>query len=413
MGGTVEAVETRNALTVAAVGQVSARVFELMLPTIAVVISSQTVAPIRHTIEWMAIAYALYGLGALPGALIADRVSARVTIIVGVFGCGVAALAAGEAPNGRVLSYCLGIMGLSASVCRPAGVALLHRTASDWRRALRVAVWAGRVAMVLTPALIAVVGARFGWHPTLRCVGYVLCALAVTASFLPVHERAAAGRRAPPLSPRAARFGLAPWPVFAAAALAAIAALGVTLITPWYVSTRVTSVAYGPATSAVLAIGLLGAVALGRIEPSVGRRAHLLLHAMAIVALVLMIVCTESALLLAVAMWTACSLATRAIDERMLAHLWAHRAPAMQAAMPSAWMGTVAALAVPLMAHSVRTGERPGLLWLIAAELLAVLVLALVISRRAATSESELTVAAPAGEDAYLLLPRGSRTGPP
>jgi hypothetical protein len=171
-------------------------------------------------------------------------------------------------------------------------------------------------------------------------------------------------------------------------------------------------VAYGPATSAVLAIGLFGAVALGRIEPGVGRRVPLLWHAMSILALVLMVVCTESALLLAVAMWTACSLATRAIDDRMLARLWAHRAPAMQAAMPSAWMGTVGALAVPLMAQSVRTGDRPALLWLIAAELLAVLVLALLISRRA-TSESGSSVAAQAGEDAILLLSRGSRTEPP
>src|SRR6185369_2679259 len=197
------------------------------------------------------------------------------------------------------------------------------------------------------------------------------------------------------------------------AALTALAGLGVMLIEPWYLASRVTQLGYGPATSAVVAAGLVGSIALGRRARSgEASRARLLWHGIAIIALVLMTVSTDTALLAVAAVLTGCSLAARAADDRALARVFADRIPALAAGLSAAWTGSAAALAVPLVAATAGNGGGVALLWIAGVEVLALAAAALRLSmRRDAVGAAPLN--GEPDDRPYALLAPGSRTEPP
>jgi hypothetical protein len=138
----------------------------------------------------------------------------------------------------------------------------------------------------------------------------------------------------------------------------------------------------------------------------------LLWHGIAIIALVLMTVCAESAVLATAALLASCALAARAIDDRALARMFSHRPPAIAAGMSAACTGTAAALAVPLVAASLGSGARAALLWLAGVELLAVTAAAVLVSIGRAGGVAAARAGAP-GERPFALLSPGSRTEPP
>src|SRR5512143_2386952 len=111
----------RNVLILTGVGHFSARWFELMFPTLAVALAHQQGLPLEQVLGWSFLGYLLFGLSALPAGLLADRIGARPLLLSGLFGVGVAALAASEAASGRALSICLAVMGGFAGIHHPVG----------------------------------------------------------------------------------------------------------------------------------------------------------------------------------------------------------------------------------------------------------------------------------------------------
>jgi len=104
MAGLSEAQNTRNVLVLTGVGHFSTHFFELMFPTLAVTLAAQTGLPLAEVLSWSFIGYLLFGLGALPAGLLADRIGSRLLLISALFGLGVAALAASEVAAPKPIS---------------------------------------------------------------------------------------------------------------------------------------------------------------------------------------------------------------------------------------------------------------------------------------------------------------------
>jgi predicted MFS family arabinose efflux permease len=246
---------SRNALILTGVGHFSTHFFELMFPTLAVALALQTRLPLAEVLGWSFSAYLLFGLGALPAAWLSGRVGPRLLLIVGLFGLGVASLAASEAANGRALSFSLAAMGGCASIYHPASRNLITRTVAARGRGLRINAVFGNAAIALTPLIVAALCTRLGWQATYRMVGYVMCALAVACAFLRIDERHVE-HPSPPQPESPARLPLAL--LLAAATLAGIIYRGGTLIIPGYLAAHVTQIGFGAATSVVYLIGVGG-----------------------------------------------------------------------------------------------------------------------------------------------------------
>lgn len=310
---------SRNVLILTGVGHFSTHFFELMFPTLAVALALRTRAPLDEVLGWSFLGYLLFGLGALPAGLLGGRIGNRLLLVVGLFGLGVASLAASEAPDGRVLSFCLAAMGACASIYHPAGMSLISRTTAARGRASTVSGVFGNAAIALTPLITAVLCQRVGWQATYRLVGYVMCGLAVACAFLRIDERAVAPPPGPgPAQQRRSRLPLAL--LLVAAALAAITYRGSTLIMPGYLAARVSELGFGAATSLAYLLGIggryVGDFVADRHDQ---RRLYFACHALALPSLLLMSALYGMPLLGGAALFAFCSFAMQPIENSLFA----------------------------------------------------------------------------------------------
>ncbi len=322
MAGLSEAQNTRNVLVLTGVGHFSTHFFELMFPTLAVTLAAQTGLPLGEVLAWSFLGYLFFGLGALPAGLLADRIGSRLLLISALFGLGVAALAASEAPNGRALSLCLAAMGACASVYHPVGASLISHTIDARGRAFGVNGMFGNAAIALTPIVTATLCGRLGWQPTYRAVGYAMCAVAVICAFLPVDERRRDHPSAPPaLPPR--RQALLPLAVLlVAATLAGVSYRGNTLVQPAYFAARVPEIGFGAATSLAYLFGIAGQYVGGVLADRYDlRRLYLIFHALSLPALLLMTALAGLPLVGGGALFVFFSLGMQPIENSLLAHL--------------------------------------------------------------------------------------------
>jgi FSR family fosmidomycin resistance protein-like MFS transporter len=317
----------RNVLLLTGVGHFVAHFFELMFPTLAVALASQNEIPLEEVLGWSFYGYLLFGLGALPVGLLADRINARLLLLVSLFGLGVTALAASEVHAPRALTVCLAAMGLFASIYHPVGMSLISRTIDARGRALGVNGIFGNAAIAITPVVTAYLCLRFGWQDTYRLIGYVMCGLAVACAFLPVHDEP---RRA--LTPTAQRDAMRiAWRpllvLYLAAALAGISYRGNTLVQPAYFSEHVSVLGYGAATSIAYALGIVGQYVGGRCADRFDlRRLYLIFHAASLPALLAMTMLAGMPLIASAAVFVFFSLGMQPIENSLFAQMTpAHR----------------------------------------------------------------------------------------
>jgi MFS family permease len=366
MAESAESRNTRNVLVLTGIGHFSTHFFELMFPTLAVTLAMQTQLPLDEVLGWSFLGYLLFGLGSLPAGLLADRIGSRPLLLAALFGLGVASLAASEASNGRVLSLCLALMGLCASIYHPVGMSLIARTIDARGRALGVNGVFGSAAIALTPIVTATLCNHLGWQSTFRAVGYVMCAVAVASAFLPIDERRGGGDRATdatrlappandPWTAGSARAGLAL--LLVAATLAGISYRGNTLVQPAYFAMHVHEIGFGAATSLVYVLGIAGQYIGGRLADRHDlRRLYLAFHALSLPALLLMTVCAGLPLIGTAALFTFFSLGMQPIENSLFAQLTPARWRATAYGIKFALVFSVGSLAVWLVSWADAAG---------------------------------------------------------
>ena len=111
---------------------------ELIYPTLVVGLVAQTpgVDSIEEALSWSFGGYLLFGLGALPAGVAADRLGGRKVILIGLVVAGMSACLAAASSPGWPLALALCGIGLGASLYHPAGTGLLSRAVAARGRAL-------------------------------------------------------------------------------------------------------------------------------------------------------------------------------------------------------------------------------------------------------------------------------------
>jgi MFS family permease len=247
----------RRVLALTGVAHSATHFFELMYPTLAVALARETGRPLAEVLGWSFAGYLLFGLGALPAGLLADRVGGRRVLIAGLLGMGLASLAAAWVQPGASLAILLAVIGLSASAYHPAGMSLITHTVAARGRALGLNGIFGNVGIAATPFVTAALAARFGWRHTYLVVGLGTCAAALAFASLRIDERPLPeGDTAPAMNGRGD--GLAFALLCLAAALGGISYRANTVAQPAYFAERVSVLGYGATASLVYLVGILG-----------------------------------------------------------------------------------------------------------------------------------------------------------
>ncbi|MDS0260418.1 MFS transporter [Haloarcula sp. S1CR25-12] len=156
--------------------------YELSIPILVVVWLTEFPVSTALLGTVVAVGYALFGAGALPGGVLTDRYGSNRLVTACLVGMGASFLLLSVAPNVPAIAVALGLWGLSASVYHPAGLALIstgveergsgfayHGMAGNAGIALGplvtallllVADWRVVVALLVSPAVAAVAYAR-------------------------------------------------------------------------------------------------------------------------------------------------------------------------------------------------------------------------------------------------------------
>ena len=107
--------------------------------------------------------YALFGIGAVPGGWLTDRVGPRSVIIGCLLGMGVAFMLLAVAPGLPTIALALSLWGAAASVYHPAGLTLISTAISDRGRGFAYHGIGGNIGIGVGPLLTAVMLLAVDW----------------------------------------------------------------------------------------------------------------------------------------------------------------------------------------------------------------------------------------------------------
>lgn len=141
------------------------------------------------------IGYGLFGLGALPGGVLVDRVGSRRLITVCLFGMGTAYLLLGLAPNMVVIALALVVWGAAASVYHPAGLSLISRGVTERGTGFAYHGVAGNLGIGFGPLIAATLLLFVEWRIVAVVLGIPALAATVYATRASFDETAAVADR--------------------------------------------------------------------------------------------------------------------------------------------------------------------------------------------------------------------------
>lgn len=313
----------RNVVVVTGLAHAATHFAELVYPTLAVVLAAESGLPLDEVLAWSFAGYLLFGLGALPAGLLADRLGARPVLLAGLGGTGLGLVATGLAEPGLGVAVGLGVVGLSASAYHPAGMGLITRTVSARGRALGVNGIFGNVGIALTPLLTEQLARALGWRGALLACGAVLLGVTAFCAALRIDEPPRA--QEPPAGQAASGNGTA---LVALGVLAVCAMLGGisyranTLAQPAYFAERVAIVDFGLATSLVYVCGIAGQYVGGAVADRFPLRwGYVAFHAASLPALLLVGATWNVPLLVVAATFVFFSLGMQPIENSLFAQL--------------------------------------------------------------------------------------------
>jgi len=310
-------------------GHAATHYVELVYPTLAVALAAETGVPLADVLSWSFASYLLFGLGALPAGLAADRFGARRVILAGLFGAGLSALAASRADPGWPLALCLAGLGASASCYHPAGTGLLSRAVAARGRALGINGIYGNLGIALAPLVTAALAASVGWRATLALTGGALLVGTTAFARMGIREPARSdprpGDAAVPVDPRATagRAAIAPFLVLCVTAtLGGFAYRANTTAQPALFAQSIHFMGYGLAASLAMLVGIAGQYVGGLVADGRElRAAYLGFHLLSLPMLVGVAIATGAPLLLASALYVFFALGMQPIENSLFASL--------------------------------------------------------------------------------------------
>lgn len=142
--------------------------FELSIPILVVVWLLEFSVSTATLGFAVAVGYGLFGLGALPGGVLADRYGSRTLILGCLAGMSIAFLLLSFATGVVAIGTALAVWGIGASVYHPAGLSLISTAVEDRGSALAYHGMAGNVGIAAGPLLTALLLVAFDWRVAVR-----------------------------------------------------------------------------------------------------------------------------------------------------------------------------------------------------------------------------------------------------
>lgn len=134
----------------------------------------------------VSIGYALFGIGALPGGILADKFGSRTLILGCLAGMGLSFLVLSFAIGVVTIAVALALWGIAASVYHPSGLALISTGAENRGSAFAYHGMAGNVGIAFGPLVTALLLINFDWRVVTRLLvipAVVAIGYAITAEF--------------------------------------------------------------------------------------------------------------------------------------------------------------------------------------------------------------------------------------
>jgi len=158
--------------------------YELSIPIFVVVWLTEFPVTTATLGTVVAVGYALFGAGALPGGVLTDRYGSKTLVTACLVGMGASFLLLSVAPTVPVIALALGLWGLSASVYHPAGLALISKGVVERGTGFAYHGMAGNAGIALGPLVTALLLLVAGWRvvaallvlPAVVAVAYALSA---------------------------------------------------------------------------------------------------------------------------------------------------------------------------------------------------------------------------------------------
>ena len=130
----------------------------------------------------VSIGYALFGIGALPGGILADRLGSRTLIVGCLVGMGLSFLLLSFATGILTIAFALAVWGMAASVYHPAGLSLISKGVDNRGSAFAYHGMAGNIGIAFGPLVTALLLLTLDWRmatrllavPTALVIGYAL-----------------------------------------------------------------------------------------------------------------------------------------------------------------------------------------------------------------------------------------------
>lgn len=130
----------------------------------------------------VSVGYALFGIGALPGGLLADRFGSRTLILACLGGMGLSFALLSFANGIVTIAIALAAWGIAASVYHPSGLALISTSVENRGSAFAYHGMAGNIGIAFGPLITALLLITFDWRivtrllviPAVIAIGYAM-----------------------------------------------------------------------------------------------------------------------------------------------------------------------------------------------------------------------------------------------
>ena len=174
----------RSIVAFAMLAHATVHTYELSIPIFVVIWLQEFSVTTALLGTVVAVGYALFGIGALPGGILADRLGAKTLVVACLLGMGGSFLLLGFAPGVPTIALALGLWGVAASVYHPAGLSLLSTGVDERGTGFAYHGMAGNVGIAFGPLVTALLLLAFDWQtvawllvvPAVLAVAYALTA---------------------------------------------------------------------------------------------------------------------------------------------------------------------------------------------------------------------------------------------
>jgi MFS family permease len=157
----------RRVVFVATSAHMLTHAYMMIFPTVLVLLASDPVLGMKGYFKLGVIGtvcYGLFGIGAIPSGMLADRYGSQRMLSICVFASALSSLMAGLSYSVYLFVVSMVFLGLAASIYHPSGLSFISRNVEKKGKAMGYHGVGGNIGLALGPVLSGAVAAIWGWR---------------------------------------------------------------------------------------------------------------------------------------------------------------------------------------------------------------------------------------------------------